>query len=169
MKEFWLILAVVAIIGLLASVFLDRVFNPWQWKKSLARFSKDFSEGKIKPRRFDVTIHFDEAGFAMKNDTSVEQSPRMLWSEVVKVTAYKRDLFSTDLICIFLSRADKTGLEIHEEMNNWLDFIALLPTRLTGCKPTESWLQDITVPAFAANMTELFSRQNNFSKQEGAK
>ncbi len=157
MKDFWLILAVVAIIGLLVSVFLDRVVSPWQWKRSFAKFFKDFSQGNIKPRSYDIKIHFDETRFGVKNDQSTDQPLRMSWSEVVKVAAYKRDLFYTDLICVFLSRADQTGLEIHWDMGNWIDFTTSLPTRLPGCKPTGSWLQDITVPAFATKLTELYA------------
>lgn len=169
MKEYWLPLAIIAIIGLLASILLDRVINPWLRKRWHKKVLKDFSEGKIKPRHYDLTIHFDETGFGVKNDKPSEQPTRMSWREVVKVTAYKRDLFSTDLICVFLSRADQTGIETHEEMNNWIDFVTSLPKRLPDCKPVESWLQNITVPAFATNMTELFSRRDDLRKPEGAK
>jgi hypothetical protein len=169
MKEFWFFLAVVAIIGLLASIFLDRVVNPWQRKKWFEKFSKDFRDGKVKPRHFDTTIHFDETGFGVSGGKTDKPSSRMSWNEVVKVTAYKRDLFNTDLICVFLSRADQTGLEIHEEMNNWMSFIVSLPKHLPGCKSMESWLQDITIPAFATSLTEIFSRKDNFTKQESAK
>jgi hypothetical protein len=88
----------------------------------------------------------------------------MPWNEVVKVTAYKRDLFSTDLICVFLSRIDETGLEVHEEMNNWMVFISSLPEHLPGCKAMESWFQAIMHPAFATNTTELYSRANTSSE-----
>jgi len=157
MKEFWFILASIAIIGFVASIFLDRVVTPWQRKRWHKKFSKDFGEGKIQPHHYDITIHFDETGFGVKNDKSTDQPSRMSWSEIVKVTAYKRDLFSTDLICVLLSRADQAGLEIHEDMSNWIDFTTALPTRLPGCKPTASWLQDITVPAFATKLTELYA------------
>ena len=169
MNKHWGTLAIVAVIVVLASIFLNRVINPLLRKHSRQKFLKDFSEGKIKPRYFDTTIHFDEFGFGVKDDKPPEQPTRMSWSEVIKVTAYKRDMFSTDLICVFLSRADQTGIEIHEEINNWIDFITSLPKRLPDCKPIESWLKQITVPAFATNITELFLRRDNLATQENGK
>ena len=118
--------------------------------------------------RVNDTIKQD-AGFAVKNDKDKELPTQMLWGEVFRATAYKRDMFSTDLICVFLSRADQTGIEILEEMNNWIDFITSLPKRLPDCKPVESWLQQITVPAFATNITELFLRRDNLATQENGK
>lgn len=169
MKEFWFFLAVVAIIGLLVSVFVDRVVNPWQRKRSFAKCSKDFSEGKIKPRHYETTIAVDSSGVEIKGGQSSPIQPCILWREVVKVSAYKRDLFSTDLICVFLSRKNETGLEVHEEMNNWMNFLDSLPTHLPGCKPTETWLWSVMTPAFATNFIELFLRSSNSGDQEAAK
>ena len=157
MNEFVFILVVVGIIGLLLCFLIDRVISPWQQKRKFEKFLKSYCEGKIKPPHFDTTIHFDESKCETTNDKSGEPSPQILWSEIVRVTAYKRDLFSIDLICVFLSRVDDTGLEIHEDMNNWKDFIAALPKYLPGCMPAESWFPKVASPAFATNLMELFS------------
>lgn len=168
MNLFWTLL-ITALVLAPVSIFIDRVINPWQARKRIERLLRKIREGKFKPPHFDETVLFDGEGFSINNDKSGKQSVRMLWTEVVKATAYKRDMFSTDLICVFFYRPGETDIEIHEEMNNWMNFIAALPNHLPGCKQVETWLQDITVPAFAPNVTELFLRFDKPSKSEGAK
>jgi hypothetical protein len=156
-NPFWLIL--ISALVLVAIFRLnDRVLLPWRTRRKVEKIMRDIREGKSKPPCFDRTILFDDAGFGVRSENALDQAAHMPWGEVAWVTAYKRDLFSTDLICVFLSRTDGTGLEVHEEMNNWMDFIFSLPKHLRGCKGAESWFQDIAVPAFEPKVTELFSR-----------
>src|SRR3954467_1576256 len=48
------------------------------------------------------------------------------WRDVNRVTAYKRDLYVTDLICLAISTAE-TAIEINEEMQGWQSLMETLP------------------------------------------
>ena len=169
MKDSWIILCVVAVIGFLASVFLDRVVRPWRVRRWLDKTLHKYREGKLELPHYDYSIVFDSEGFHVLNDKTGETSPRVVWIKVIRVSAFKRDLFSIDCVCIFFVESDERGLEVHEEMNDWIEFVESLPVHLPGCKPAEAWLQDITIPAFATNLTELFSRPGAPSNSGGGK
>jgi len=165
---FWILL-IAGLVLVLILVYNDRVLMPQRAKKGVEKLLRQIREGKIKPRHFDKSIIFDEDGVVISDDKSGERSAHIIWSEVVRVIAYKRDLFNVDQICVFLSRSDETGMEVQEDLNNWTNFITSLPEHLPNCKRAESWLEDVTLPAFAANVTELYSRPNNLSQIKGAK
>ncbi len=88
------------------------------------------------------------------------------WQEITGVTAYKRDFFSYDQICLFLDRSDNTGVEVTEETNQWHPFIESLHTHLPGCKPSENWYANVMQPAFAENLTEIFVRNTANPEKE---
>lgn len=158
MKEFVLILGVVAAAWVLVSLFLDKILNPWLSKRWLAKTLRRIEKGEIKPRVFDDSIVWDSDAFYVKNVRSGQDTTRLGWAEVTQVTAFKRDLWATDLICLFLSKADDTGIEVHEEMNEWSKFLDDLPRHLDGCKPPADWIWNVAAPAFAPNVTEIFSK-----------
>lgn len=158
MTEFWIFLGVVALLGYLATVLLDRVVNPRLSRRWADKLLQQIRDGKIKPRHFDISIIWDSEVVFVRNDKPDEKSPTVAWNEIVKVTAFKRDLWSTDCICLFLEKTDKTGLEVHEEMNNWSMFVDELSKFLVGCKPVSEWIWHVASPAFKTNMTEIFLR-----------
>jgi hypothetical protein len=156
MTEFWIILGVVALLSFLASVFLDRVVNPWLGRRWSERALQKLREGKITPPHFDITVIWDSEGVFVRQDRPQEKSSRVAWTEIVRVTAFKRDLWTTDCICLFLEKSDKTGLEVHEEMNGWSPFADDLSKYLVGCKPWSEWFWIVATPAFKPNVTEIF-------------
>jgi hypothetical protein len=157
-KEILVIFLFVTAIGFLASIFIDRVINPWEHKKSFKKFLKDAAEGKIKTSRFDISIVWNSTGFVVQNDKTGEQSKQLAWKEIAKVTAFKRDFFSVDCICLNLAKSDETNLEVREEMNGWKKFIEDLSNFLSGCKPPSEWVFQVSYPAFKPNVTEIFLR-----------
>ncbi|MCL4787054.1 MAG: hypothetical protein KJ070_09725 [Verrucomicrobia bacterium] len=168
MNSFWLVIVFVLALAALF-VSYDRLLLPWRNRKTLEKTLHDVRAGKLKPSHFDATLHVGEMGFEIRRERAPEPSMRMAWNEIVKVTAYKRDRFNTDLICVFLSREGGTGVEVHEEMNGWVDFIFSLPRHLPGCKRAESWVHDIASPAFEPKVTELFSRPSDGAGRDPGK
>ena len=73
--------------------------------------------------------------------------------------AFKRDFFTVDCICLFLARADGTGIELDEGMARWNSFVEALPQHLPGCKPWSEWFSVVAFPAFVPNETEIYARQ----------
>ncbi len=153
-------MAIILISAIVGSIYLLlRRLGKRQTRRKTEQMINDVQAGKIKQKYFDATIKWDATGFIIQTMNKESEKPvRMNWTEVAKTTAYKRDLFSADLICIFFAKADGTGVEVHEESNGWRNFIEALPDFLPGCKPTASWWNSVAVPAFAANPTIIFDR-----------
>lgn len=73
-------------------------------------------------------------------------------------TAFKRDLWSTDRLCIAFRLGDEMFVEVHEEMKGWDALCEALPLNLPGALAWGEWFMDITTPAFEPNFTPLFER-----------
>jgi hypothetical protein len=82
------------------------------------------------------------------------------WDEVTSVVAFKRDVFTVDLICLAFNTADRV-CEINEEMIGYKALVKHLPTFLPGCLQHDDWFQRVAFPAFVPNATEIYSRPAN--------
>ena len=120
----------------------------------------------LAPRRssarqpaLEFAITFDSTGL-MLGDLRLHPTPdlRLPWREIGRIVAYKRDLFVYDRICMFVARADGSGVELNEEMDGWQTFCEELPQALPGCKSYDDWFRSVAFPAFAKNTTELYGR-----------
>jgi len=112
-----------------------------------------------KPADYHYAIAFDSQGFTVTELQSQKQKAvARSWSGVCMVTAFKRDLFTVDRICLHLGGADGAGVELDEEMAGWNRLVEALPTLLPGCKPSSEWFANVAFPAFAANPTEIYLR-----------
>jgi hypothetical protein len=111
------------------------------------------------PSDYRHAITFDSLGFTVMDLRSQKQeAATRAWSGACLVTAFKRDLFAVDCICLQLAGADGTGVELNEEMAGWNRLLDALPTQLPGCKPRSEWYSAVALPAFAANQTQIYSR-----------
>ena len=111
------------------------------------------------PSDYRFAISFDAAGVTVRDLRRRVRPPAsqsMPWAEVHRATAFKRDLWAVDCICLFLTRADNIGLELDEEMAGWRRMVAALPAHLPGCR--EDWFSVVAFPAFAPNPTEIYCR-----------
>jgi hypothetical protein len=107
---------------------------------------------------YDYAINFDDLGVRLTNLRKVEdQVHQVLWSDVCRVVAYKVDLLMYDMICIYLTRADGTGVELDEHMAGWNGLMINLHELLPGCTPYDDWWHPVAVPAFKTNETVIFS------------
>src|ERR1700722_9897311 len=153
-------LLLVLLIGALLCLVLDRWINPWIIRRQSARMIADVKAGKL-PKCVDCShsISFDSSGFtvtALKDPQ--QQSITTFWTMVQNVKAFKRDLWNVDCICLYFSTSAESGVETNEDMAGWGQFIDQLPQHLSGCKKTSAWIWDVSTPAFAKNLTEIFSR-----------
>ncbi len=105
------------------------------------------------------TILVDDSGLAgtvyFSDGTMLTVKTR--WTEVLKVTAFKRDLFAYDLLCIVFESVGMQ-LEVDEQMEGWEAMIAALPIYLPGIRASEQWWDEVAHPGFATNVTQLFLR-----------
>jgi hypothetical protein len=92
-------------------------------------------------------------GFALDRD-GVEHF-RVLWPDVLEIVTFKRDLITTDSVCV----AFRTGKgDLYYEINEEIPGFASLAeefTRQFSNIPTD-WFNEVTQPPFATNWTRLY-------------
>jgi hypothetical protein len=88
---------------------------------------------------------------------SSHPSTPLKWRDVNAVIAYKRDLYTVDVICLGFVTANVT-FEVHEEMQGWSQLIEQLPSRLPGVPPFANWWERVAKPPFAPCATKLYER-----------
>ena len=76
------------------------------------------------------------------------------WADVVMVMAFKRDLFTYDLICLAMDLTDGTWVEVDEEMEGFKELQETLPRVLRGLDA--DWWGKVAFPAFATNATTIW-------------
>jgi hypothetical protein len=82
---------------------------------------------------------------------------QLQWIDVEEVRAFKRDLVTTDLICLEFKKLGKEEYyEINEEMAGYHDLLELIPEHLT--KFNLEWFSSIARPAFASNHQVIWKR-----------
>ena len=113
---------------------------------------------------YNISYIWDSDAFSIQDTSTGEKSAPCYWTTVTKVTVFKRDLFTTDCICMAFEMTDGKKLETHEDTNNWREFIEELPKHLPGCKSPADWLWNVTTPAYAPNITEIFLRSSKQSR-----
>jgi hypothetical protein len=140
-------------------VLSDCVLLPLRARRPLNKVLRRVGGDRVAPRDYKFETKQNDLGFSVQAIAQPMAVPDALqWTEVSRVSAYKRDLFRVDLICLLFSRSERRGIEVDEEMKGWRDFVEALPKRLPRCKKRAEWLLPIATPAFAINPMEIYSR-----------
>lgn len=153
-------IAIVAGALWLLSVLLDKVLNPLLARRSIKRLLKNI--GKRDPRALENPKNGVLLGRAdcLKVKIDKGNSSELPWSEVEEVHAFKRDLFTADLICLAFKRTGKDEYwEIHEEMADYHDLLEILPRHLPEF--TLNWFSEVAFPAFATDHRIVWRRTPN--------
>ncbi len=79
------------------------------------------------------------------------------WDDVDEIVAFKRDLLTTDLLCLDLHSA-KDGLWhlVHEEGEGFEEFLSVLEVKFDVPRP--GWWDKVVKPAFKENRTVLYKK-----------
>ena len=143
------------------------MLNPFLARRSVEKPLK--SKAKHDPRALEkpeygsVTEDTDCLRIRRGKGDSLE----LRWSGVEEVHAYKRDLFTTDLICLAFKRSGREEYyEIHEEMAGYHDLLEVLPSRLPGF--SSEWFPAVAFPAFKTNHQIVWKRSPNRTVQATA-
>lgn len=84
---------------------------------------------------------------------------RVAWDQIEKVIAFKLDLFTFDEIWVAVLNDQGEVLAcLPETSGSFYSFIKSLPTWLIGCKRPEEWWEEVAIPAFQRNETEIYRR-----------
>ena len=86
-----------------------------------------------------------------------ERTVHIPWTSIRKITAFKRDLFTTDLICFYFELENGDDIEFDEEMKGWQQFVEELACRLPGFM--KDWWSKVVQPAFVENATVIYDSQ----------
>lgn len=146
--------------GVIWSFWYQRWYLPRRTRLKIERLNREEAVGTPpSPRDYHYAITFDSIGLTVDNLRSRNrESIQMLWQEVCRAIAFKRDWGTVDCICLFLVRGDGTGIELNDEMARWKSLIEVLPKLLPGCKPWSEWFPVVAFPVFSTNATEVFAR-----------
>jgi len=110
-------------------------------------------------RDYHYAISYDSEGVSVANLRDTPRSAESIrWAEICQATAFKRDLFTVDQLCLFLERPDETGIELNENMARWTSFVEALPEHLPGCRPWSEWFAKVAFPAFVPNTHRIYDR-----------
>lgn len=76
------------------------------------------------------------------------------WDQILRVTAFKRDLVTTDLLCLLVLLTDGI-IEMHEDMPG---FTAVEDRLNQTLAPVDGWKSAVLFPAFEPCALEIFTR-----------
>src|SRR5207302_7569342 len=112
------------VVLLVVAVFVDRVLVPLQARRTVKKLLK--SKVKHDPRVLEKPKYGTVVGDTdcLRIRSAKGDALELRWSEVEEVHAYKRDLFSTDLICLaFKKIVSEDYYEIHEDWQGYHDLL----------------------------------------------
>jgi hypothetical protein len=82
------------------------------------------------------------------------------WHQVTRVLAFKRDLYTYDLLCLAF-QSSTSAFEVNEEMEGWNSLLADLPNHLPGAMNSDAIWAAVVKPAFATNETVVYERASS--------
>lgn len=100
-------------------------------------------------------IAFTEGGFDLRADTSTVGDVK--WNEVQKILAFKRDMVTTDLVCLEFQLVGKDeAFEVNDDVGEFWDLVK----RVKDVFPDsdQEWEEQVVKPAFSRNATVIYSR-----------
>ena len=119
------------------------------------------SENKIDSDKIDQDgFNFESEGIFEYLDNSFvvkSMSLNIPWSDIDSIIAYKKDLLTTDSICIDIVYYNDS-LTICEETDGWSQFLLRIKNVFNTIP--ENWELEISRPAFEKKLTLLYDRQD---------
>lgn len=100
-------------------------------------------------RRHEAMVAVTPDGFRLIHGKA---SQGVYWASVRRITAFKRDLFAYDCICLMLALPEAV-IELREDMEGFTDVCAAME-RQFGLSP--GWFLEIMTPAFEATPRDLY-------------
>ena len=85
----------------------------------------------------------------------------LAWEDTTCITAFKRDLYTVDLICLEVRLKENKTVELNEDMDGWESLVGHLPIYLPGCKNAEQWFETVAFPAFKPRLTVIYRREKS--------
>jgi len=90
------------------------------------------------------------------------------WADVVRVTAFKRDRLSTDLLCLEFILSSGRIIEVNEDEEGYGPLEDALGANLPG-GVMPAWRDHVLLPPFAPRVTVIFERAQTAEVREPAR
>jgi hypothetical protein len=110
-------------------------------------------------KRMRTSLVVSSAGLTIAPLRGEPKSLSVPWSDVERVTVFKRDRMTVDEICMVLEVSGSGALEVNEEMPGWQELVQALPTHLPGARLWDEWFGKVAFPAFTTNPEVVFERR----------
>ncbi len=101
-------------------------------------------------------IEIDELGIKLRSQAG--QNFTIPWPRIKRILAFKRDLFSRDMICLLIEQENKLVYEVNESTPGWAELVNQIPVRLPSAKSHAEWFLGVAFPAFDVSATAVFLR-----------
>ena len=111
-----------------------------------------------------VALELTDDGFQLVDQLSDEPAWTLRWSDVRAIRTYKRDLWTTDMICVAFQLADRKWFDINEEVEGFREVRAQMEARFPAI--SEDWFGEVTNPAFETNDTLLYRQDDSWGDWE---
>lgn len=115
-----------------------------------AHLASEFEAWQANPG--DIT--YFAGGFRIHSTTGEQV---VVWGDLRAVFTYKRDLYTTDEICLDLFLPENNLFTITEETAGWHIFVQALEANLSI---PPSWVVEVSVPAFETKLTLLYEQKH---------
>ena len=122
--------------------------------RQIRKWINKFSSTRRFQPHFSVQLTND--GFTFNDLHHRRKSEYILWEDIHEVTAYKRDLYTYDTICVGITYRDNNFVEIGEEDTGYADFLDAAARSLPEIRT--DWLDGVAHPPFARNETVLYRK-----------
>lgn len=100
----------------------------------------------------DGIFKFNDNGFSFTiNEITTEKN----WNEIEEINVYKRDLMTTDLICMDINFKE-TSLTFSEETQGWYILVKKLK-EVFNTIPSD-WNDKVVVPPFETNFKTIYKK-----------
>jgi len=103
---------------------------------------------------------YDDDGFFFHFET---EQKKIKWADIERLVAYKKDLMSSDEICMDIV-FNNWQITINEETPGWYQFVE--KTKVIFPSILKNWDTEIVHPAFETNLTILYNRQDREMPEE---
>jgi hypothetical protein len=104
----------------------------------------------------DGVFQYNPSGFTVSYENV---SIVVKWNDISQISVFKRDLFTVDRIDMDIVYRDKV-LSISEDLPGWDQFVQ--KAKETFPEIPEGWEADVALPAFAKNLSIIYSRSSDF-------
>lgn len=134
---------------------------PWLTFKQLIQLVKQRYQSHRDGRGktvYEILHDADRLSISWLTGKNVSGNKSFQWDDAIVLTAFKRDLYVVDRICLEFELKDGEIIEVDEEMKGFDALVQKLPEYLPGCKSFDEWFEVVAFPAFKLNATQIFQR-----------